>query len=149
MQDLIAGQIDYQCPGAAVAIGHIDSRTVKPIVTLKNARSPSLPELPSAQEQGLPDFDASLWYAFFPSEGHACGNCSEATRCDRRNHGHPVRHAAPERNRRRPGRTRAPLVAIPSEIRLERNREVGSAYQGRGNSGGMIAFIYDTPFAKS
>ena len=32
---------------------------------LKNARSPSLPELPSAQEQGLPDFDASLWYAFF------------------------------------------------------------------------------------
>ena len=52
-----------------VAIGHIDSRTVKPIVILKNARSPSLPELPSAQEQGLPNFDASLWYAFFLPKG--------------------------------------------------------------------------------
>ena len=69
MQDLIAGRIDYQCPGAAVAIGHIDSRTVKPIAILQNARSPSLPELPSAQEQGLPDFAASLWYAFFLPKG--------------------------------------------------------------------------------
>jgi tripartite-type tricarboxylate transporter receptor subunit TctC len=42
---------------------------VKPIVILKNARSPSLPELPSAQEQGLPDFDSSLWYAFFLPRG--------------------------------------------------------------------------------
>jgi tripartite-type tricarboxylate transporter receptor subunit TctC len=38
-------------------------------VILKDARSPSLPELPSAQEQGLPDFDASLWYAIFLPKG--------------------------------------------------------------------------------
>ena len=117
MQDLIAGQIDYQCPGAAVAIGHIDSRTVKPIVILKNARSPSLPELPSAQEQGLPDFDASLWYAFFLPKGTPAAIVQKLHDATVATMDNPVRHAAPERNRRRPGRTRAPLVAIPSEIR--------------------------------
>jgi len=30
---------------------------------------PFLAELPSAQEQGLPDFAASLWYAFFLPKG--------------------------------------------------------------------------------
>jgi tripartite-type tricarboxylate transporter receptor subunit TctC len=40
---------------------------VKAIVTLGPARPPVLPELPTAQEQGLPDLDCSTWSAFvFP-----------------------------------------------------------------------------------
>jgi tripartite-type tricarboxylate transporter receptor subunit TctC len=65
MQDLIAGRIDYQCPLIAIAIQQIESRNVKAIAILSRNRSPSLPNLASAHEQGLTDFDASNWSGFF------------------------------------------------------------------------------------
>jgi tripartite-type tricarboxylate transporter receptor subunit TctC len=65
MQDLIAGRIDYQCPLIAIAIQQIEGKTVKAIATLSRNRSPSLPDLASAHEQGLINFDASNWSGFF------------------------------------------------------------------------------------
>jgi tripartite-type tricarboxylate transporter receptor subunit TctC len=65
MQDLIAGRIDYQCPLIAIAIGQIESKTVKAIAILSHDRSPSLPDVASAHEQGLINFDASNWSGFF------------------------------------------------------------------------------------
>src|SRR5258707_1387580 len=65
MQDLIAGRIDYQCPLIAIAIQQIEGKTVKAIATLSLTRSPSLPGLASAHEQGLINFDASNWSGFF------------------------------------------------------------------------------------
>jgi len=69
MQDLIAGRIDYQCPNTTVALPQIESATIKPIATLTRARSPILPDLASAYEQGLTDFEASIWYAIFLPKG--------------------------------------------------------------------------------
>ena len=67
MQDLIAGRIDYQCPDTPIAIPQIQSKMVKAIAILTRERSPSLPDQPTAHEQGLTDFDASNWFAvFFP-----------------------------------------------------------------------------------
>jgi len=63
MQDLIAGRIDYQCPVNVLALPQIESHTIKAIAVLAPERSPSLPSLASAQEQGLADFDVSTWYA--------------------------------------------------------------------------------------
>jgi len=65
MQDLIAQRVDYLCIDTPVAIPQIASGTVKPIAVLTRARSSSLPTLPSAHEQGLTDFDAANWCAFF------------------------------------------------------------------------------------
>jgi len=65
MQDLIAGRIDYQCPLIAIAIQQIEGKTVKAMATLSLNRSPSLPDLASAHEQGLTNFDASNWSGFF------------------------------------------------------------------------------------
>ncbi len=65
MQDLIAGRIDYQCPLIAIAIQQIEGKTVKAITILSRNRSPSLPDLASAHEQGLINFDASNWSGFF------------------------------------------------------------------------------------
>jgi tripartite-type tricarboxylate transporter receptor subunit TctC len=65
MQDLIAGRIDYQCPLIAIAIQQIESKNVKAMAILSQDRSPSLPDLPSAHEQGLVNFDASNWSGFF------------------------------------------------------------------------------------
>jgi tripartite-type tricarboxylate transporter receptor subunit TctC len=69
MQDLIAGRIDYQCPDTPIAIPLIESMRVKPIAILTRDRSPSLPALASAREQGLTDFQASNWFAMFLPKG--------------------------------------------------------------------------------
>ena len=65
MQDLIAQRVDHLCVDTPVAMPQIASGTVKPIAILTRGRSPSLPNLASAQEQGLTDFEASNWSAFF------------------------------------------------------------------------------------
>jgi tripartite-type tricarboxylate transporter receptor subunit TctC len=65
MQDLMAGQLDYQCPLAAIAIPQIKSGQVKAIAVLANKRSSGLPDLASASEQGLPGLETTTWNAFF------------------------------------------------------------------------------------
>jgi len=71
MQDLIAGRVDYQCPSGPVALPQIEGRTVKGIAILRKNRSPSMPNLASAHEQGLTDFDIPSWYALFLPRGTA------------------------------------------------------------------------------
>ena len=65
LQDLIARRIDYQCPILVVALPQIESGGVKPIAILGKERSPVLPNLASAHEQGLANFDVTNWFAFF------------------------------------------------------------------------------------
>ena len=65
LQDVIAGRIDYYCPVIAAAIGQIQNKTLKAIAILSRDRSPALPALASAHEQGLADFAATYWNAFF------------------------------------------------------------------------------------
>jgi tripartite-type tricarboxylate transporter receptor subunit TctC len=68
-QDLMAGRIDYQCANVGPVVGQIESRMVKAIAILSRKRTAILPMLPSAHEQGLTDFDASIWYALFLPRG--------------------------------------------------------------------------------
>ena len=65
MQDLIAGRIDYFCTLSGTVASQVEGRLVKPIANLSRERSPMLPALATAQEQGLKDFDASTWFGFF------------------------------------------------------------------------------------
>jgi len=69
MQDLIAGQMDYFCPLLSAAISQLDSKTIKAIAILTRDRSPILPNLPSAHEQGVTNFAADSWQAFFLPKG--------------------------------------------------------------------------------
>jgi tripartite-type tricarboxylate transporter receptor subunit TctC len=69
MQDLIAGRIDYQCPLSAVTIPQIEGKVVKAIAILTKDRSKILADVPTAHEQGLTDFDAGSWFAFFLPKG--------------------------------------------------------------------------------
>jgi tripartite-type tricarboxylate transporter receptor subunit TctC len=62
---MIAGRIDYQCPLPATMIPLIQTNKVKGIATLGKGRLAGLPDLPSAQEQGLKDFEAPTWAGFF------------------------------------------------------------------------------------
>ncbi len=65
MTDLIAGRIDYWCPFSTTAMPQITGDTIKPIAMLGRARLEVLPNLPTAHEQGLADFEASTWNALF------------------------------------------------------------------------------------
>jgi tripartite-type tricarboxylate transporter receptor subunit TctC len=69
LQDLIPGRIDYMCPIDGSVISQIDSKTIRAIAVLRTKRSPILPELRTASEQGLTDFDASIWWALFLPKG--------------------------------------------------------------------------------
>jgi len=68
-QDMIAGRIDYQCPLPGTMIPLIQTNKVKGIATLGKERLSALPQLASAHEQGLLDFEAPNWYGFFMPKG--------------------------------------------------------------------------------
>ena len=67
MQDLIAGRINYLCDAVSTALPQIKAGSVRPIAVLARHRSPVLPDVPTAQEQGLAGFEANNWIGlFFP-----------------------------------------------------------------------------------
>jgi tripartite-type tricarboxylate transporter receptor subunit TctC len=69
MADLIAGQIHYMCSNTANSLPQIAGKTIKAIALLARSRSPLLPSLATADEQGLPNFEAITWNAFFLPKG--------------------------------------------------------------------------------
>ena len=69
LQDMIAGRIDYHCLNASAAIPHLEGKTAKAITMTTRERSPTFPNLATAQEQGLKDFVAENWLAFFFPKG--------------------------------------------------------------------------------
>jgi tripartite-type tricarboxylate transporter receptor subunit TctC len=69
LQDLIGGRVDYLCDIISTAIPPIQSGLVKPLAILSSRRSAALPELPTADEQGLKGFDVDAWNAFFFPKG--------------------------------------------------------------------------------
>jgi len=68
-QDMIAGRVDYQCPLPGTMIPLIQTNKVKGIATLGKGRLPGLPNLASAHEQGLTNFEAPNWYGLFMPKG--------------------------------------------------------------------------------
>jgi tripartite-type tricarboxylate transporter receptor subunit TctC len=68
MQDLVSGRVDYLCDIVTTAKPQIDAGTVKPIAILDDTRSPALPDVPSAIEQGF-NVNAYTWNAFFLPKG--------------------------------------------------------------------------------
>ncbi len=69
MLDLIAGRLDYICNIASTAVPAIEGKTVKALALLATTRSPALPDLATADEQGLAGFEAYSWNAIFLPRG--------------------------------------------------------------------------------
>jgi tripartite-type tricarboxylate transporter receptor subunit TctC len=69
MTDLTGGRIDFMCEIVTTALPQIKGDNVKAVATLTKARSPVLPDLATANEKGLPDFEAYTWNAFFLPRG--------------------------------------------------------------------------------
>jgi tripartite-type tricarboxylate transporter receptor subunit TctC len=67
--DLMAGRVDYMCENSAGAASQIANNTVKGLAILGHARSSLFPSVATAHEQGLNDFEAITWNAFFMPKG--------------------------------------------------------------------------------
>jgi tripartite-type tricarboxylate transporter receptor subunit TctC len=69
MQDLLAEQIDFMIEPSSNFRALLAAGSVKPFAVTGRARLPSLPNIPTADEAGLPGFFASLWYGLWVPKG--------------------------------------------------------------------------------
>jgi len=67
--DLAAGRIDYVCDAVTTASPQIQGHNIKPIALLARGRSPVLADVPTANEQGLKNFEANNWIGLFFPKG--------------------------------------------------------------------------------
>src|SRR6516165_496172 len=64
MQDLIGRQFHYFCTISGSAAGPLQQNLIKGIAAFRRARLPSLPDVPTAHEQGM-ELEASTWFGLF------------------------------------------------------------------------------------
>jgi len=69
LQDLEGGRIDYMCDIMTTAKPPIDSGAVKGLAIFDSKRSPALPNVPTAAEQGTANLEAYTWNAIFLPKG--------------------------------------------------------------------------------
>ena len=69
MVDLISGQVDLLLVQGAVALPQVRAGTIKQLVNLSAQRSPSMPDIPSADEAGVPGLYMLGWFGFFAPKG--------------------------------------------------------------------------------
>src|SRR3569833_1210959 len=69
MDALVAGQVDYMCDQIVNAVPQINGGTIKAYAVAPPERNPSLPDLPTTKEAGLPEFQAQAWNAVFAPKG--------------------------------------------------------------------------------
>ena len=62
MADLLGGQIHLMFENLPVAIQHVRGGRIRAIGMTSRARSPSMPEVPTIAEAGLPEYEATAWF---------------------------------------------------------------------------------------
>jgi tripartite-type tricarboxylate transporter receptor subunit TctC len=65
MQDLQGGRIDFMCEIITTAKPQVDGGTIKGLAIFDSKRSPAMPNLPTAIEQGTEKLEAYTWNAIF------------------------------------------------------------------------------------
>ncbi len=69
MNDLLGGQIDFMCDQTTNTTGQIKGSKIKVYAVTTATRVPSLPNVPTAQEGGLPGFDLAVWHGLYAPKG--------------------------------------------------------------------------------
>ena len=69
MNALVAGQVDYMCDQIVNAVPQVNGGTIKAYAVATPKRNPSLPNIPTTAEAGLPAFQAQAWNAIFAPKG--------------------------------------------------------------------------------
>jgi tripartite-type tricarboxylate transporter receptor subunit TctC len=65
INDLIAGNVDMFITTPPSVIGHIASGRMKALAYIGSKRHPSMPNVPTSAEAGLPGYEVESWFAVF------------------------------------------------------------------------------------
>ena len=82
--DLIAGQIDGVVDNPPTVISHIQGGKLRPLAFAAKQRLPLLPDVPTAAEAGLANFEATSWFGIAAPAGTPGRRRRAAAQGDRR-----------------------------------------------------------------
>ena len=69
LTDLLSGNVDLMVSQAAAVVPQVRGGTLKAIANLSPRRSQVIPEIPTAEEAGVPGLYTSGWFGFFAPKG--------------------------------------------------------------------------------
>src|SRR5262245_24996559 len=69
VQDLVAGQIDIVFGDPTTSVPQVSAGTIKAHAVTASTRLPAAPDIPTADEAGLPGLYVSTWNALFAPKG--------------------------------------------------------------------------------
>jgi tripartite-type tricarboxylate transporter receptor subunit TctC len=69
MNDLLGSQVDFMCDQTTNTTSQIKADKVKVYAVTTKKRVPSLPNVPTADEAGLPGFEVGVWHALYAPKG--------------------------------------------------------------------------------
>jgi tripartite-type tricarboxylate transporter receptor subunit TctC len=69
MNDLLGGQVDFMCDQTTNTTSQIKAGKVKVYAVTTKNRVPSLPDVPTADEAGLPGFVVGVWHGLYAPKG--------------------------------------------------------------------------------
>src|SRR5260221_7850323 len=69
MNDIVGGQVDFICDQTTNTVPQIKSGNVKVYAVTTPARLPSLPDVPTLDEQGVKGFDLVVWNGLYAPRG--------------------------------------------------------------------------------
>jgi tripartite-type tricarboxylate transporter receptor subunit TctC len=69
INDLVGGQVDVMFDNLPSSIEQAKAGNLRALAVTSAQRSPALPDVPTLAESGLPNFEASSWFALFAPKG--------------------------------------------------------------------------------
>jgi tripartite-type tricarboxylate transporter receptor subunit TctC len=69
LTDVIGGRISMMFVDVLTGLPHVKGNALRALAVTTRDRSPLMPELPSMQEAGVPDFDITSWQGYFAPAG--------------------------------------------------------------------------------
>ncbi|HEX4192509.1 MAG TPA: tripartite tricarboxylate transporter substrate binding protein [Stellaceae bacterium] len=69
MRDIIEGQLDFMIIDGTFGASQVRQGQLKALAVTTAQRSPSLPDVPTMQEAGVPNFEFSPWWAAYAPKG--------------------------------------------------------------------------------
>ena len=92
--DILSGAIDGSCDLVAAVSGHVQGGSLKALVVAAAERSPAVPDVPTANEAGLPGVQGGNLDRSLRAEGDAAGGAGEGFRGDHQDLGGPCERQA-------------------------------------------------------
>lgn len=69
MNDLLGGQVDFMCDQTTNTTSQIRAGRIKVYGVTTKTRLPSLPDVPTLHEAGLPNFEVTVWHGLYAPKG--------------------------------------------------------------------------------